>query len=169
MESELKQQFEEMSIEPSENVLGKAVELCVIYNVDDASEFVEQWLAFSVSNLNGDEPTIENLHEFERKILQTKRDKNVLSASKNKTPKYSAGIASLTDLKNAASVPSTPLSMYGVGDEDIMMEQYMHELPETSNNCQTPKSLLAYAWLEARSFSILLPEFLTGGLGVSVS
>lgn len=116
-----------------------AVELCVIYNVDDASEFVEQWLAFSVSNLNGDEPTIENLHDFERRVLKTKRDKNVLSASKNKTAKYSSGITSLTDLKNAASVPSTPLSMYGIGDEDIMMEQYMHELPETSNNCQTPQ------------------------------
>uniref|UniRef100_A0A1B0BIS9 DNA polymerase alpha subunit B N-terminal domain-containing protein n=1 Tax=Glossina palpalis gambiensis TaxID=67801 RepID=A0A1B0BIS9_9MUSC len=139
MESELKQQFEEMSIEPSESVLGKAVELCVIYNVDDASEFVEQWLAFSVSNLNGDEPTIENLHEFERKVLQAKRDKNVLSASKNKTIKNSSGIGSLTNLKNVASAPSTPLSMYGVGDEDNMMEQYMHELPETSNNCQTPK------------------------------
>uniref|UniRef100_A0A1A9WU76 DNA polymerase alpha subunit B N-terminal domain-containing protein n=1 Tax=Glossina brevipalpis TaxID=37001 RepID=A0A1A9WU76_9MUSC len=150
MESELRKQFEEMSIEPTETVLGKAVELCVIYNVEDASEFVEQWLAFSVSNLHGDEPTIENLHEFERKVLQTKREKNLLSANKKKTTKYSSNIA---NLKNATSAPSTSLSLYGIADEDNMIEQYMHELPDINNATsseasaiyQTPKMIVAAA------------------------
>lgn len=41
------------------------IEICLRYDVDDPVEFVEQWMAFSVSKLSGAEPTVEYLREME--------------------------------------------------------------------------------------------------------
>lgn len=46
-------------------VLG--VQLCNEYSVTDPVEFVERWMAFSISNLNGADPTLDNLNDMERK------------------------------------------------------------------------------------------------------
>lgn len=40
--------------------------MCEEHDVD-AERFVELWMAFSLSNLNGASPTVENLQAFERK------------------------------------------------------------------------------------------------------
>lgn len=172
MDAELKQQFDDMGIEPSQDVVDKckllicikymkfkvkllffiAVELCITYHIDDATEFVEQWMAFSVSNLHGDEPTIEHLNEFERKVLQVKREKELQAASKKKGNKLPSALANLTHLNSIAASNSNPLAMYGV--EDDMMDDYMTDIvaasssttldendsvPGTPSVCRTPK------------------------------
>lgn len=63
-------------------ILG--LDICVSYNIEDASEFVEQWIAYSVSHFNGGEPTLEYLNEFERKDLAGKREKQ-LNSKPNKS------------------------------------------------------------------------------------
>lgn len=57
------------------------VELCITYNLSDAKDFVESYVAFSVNNLNGVEPTVNSLNEFERKELAT----NQINAKPSKT------------------------------------------------------------------------------------
>jgi hypothetical protein len=46
------------------------IELTSIYNLDDPVEFVEKWMAFSISNLSGAEPTVAFLNDFENKELK---------------------------------------------------------------------------------------------------
>lgn len=73
---------------------------------------MEQWIAFSVSRFNGDEPTIEYLLEFERKELLAKKSASV---------KKSSNVTS-------ASVAAT--SFQGDDDDDEMLGAYI---------CNTPK------------------------------
>ncbi|XP_026478350.1 DNA polymerase alpha subunit B [Ctenocephalides felis] len=69
------EQFEALGSVPSDIVLSKCVEICANYGIDDPEQFVEQWMAFSISNLGGAEPTLEYLKQMERKEL--KRNENV--------------------------------------------------------------------------------------------
>lgn len=52
-------------------------EICSVYNVDDAEEFVERWMSFSISSLGGDAPSIATLADFENKEF-----KNALKKSR---------------------------------------------------------------------------------------
>lgn len=125
------------------------MELCITYHIDDAAEFVEQWMAFSISHLHGDEPSLENLNEFERKVFQTKREKELLAASKKKGNKLPSALANLTHLNAISASSSNPLAMYGVDDNDVM-DDYMPDmadiggvsvvaaLMETDNTPSTP-------------------------------
>lgn len=106
-----------------QSFLHLAVELCISYHIDDAAEFVEQWMAFSISHLNGAEPSIEHLNEFERKVFQAKREKDLIAANKKKGNKLPSAIANLTHLNSLAVSNSNPLAMYGVQDD--MMDDYM--------------------------------------------
>lgn len=60
--------------------------MCTTYHITDPVDFVEQWMAFSASHLNSDEPTLDNLNDLERKELapKLKRDANVLVGNANK-------------------------------------------------------------------------------------
>ncbi|XP_020799738.1 DNA polymerase alpha subunit B [Drosophila serrata] len=127
MDVEIKQQFDEMGVEPAEAVLEKCLELAISYNVLDATEFVEQWMAFSLSHLHGDDPTTENLGEFERKVLQLRKDK---VAPKAKS--YTATASSGPDLSSLAT--------YGVMEEDQMMDDYVSESVSDSSAMHTPKA-----------------------------
>jgi len=60
MDVELKQQFDEMGVEPADSVLERCVELAISYNIHDATEFVEQWMAFSLSHLHGEDAAKRN-------------------------------------------------------------------------------------------------------------
>lgn len=40
--------------------------MCKKYNITDAEEFVDTWMAYAVSNLQGENPTLVNLAKFER-------------------------------------------------------------------------------------------------------
>lgn len=54
--------------------------MCAFYNIKDPAEFVEHWTSFSISYLEGAEPTLEFLDQLENKEL---RNKNV---TKSKEP-----------------------------------------------------------------------------------
>lgn len=130
MDGELKQQFDEMGVEPSGPVLDKCIELALSYYIDDATEFVEQWMAFSLSHLHGDEPTIANLGEFERKVLQVKREKGGLKKSTHQ---------SVINIPAATSASeTTSLATYGLVEDDPMMDDYVNESSSTLPH--TPKA-----------------------------
>lgn len=84
----LAEQFSELGVEPSDVILDKCkkthffkvmfislfkkklilgVEICLNNGVSDPVEFVEQWMAYSLSKLQGAEPTLYFLTEMERK------------------------------------------------------------------------------------------------------
>ncbi|XP_026850755.1 DNA polymerase alpha subunit B [Drosophila persimilis] len=128
MDTEIKQQFDEIGVEPSEAVLDKCMELAITYSIEDATEFVEQWMAFSLSHLHGEDPTPENLGEFERKVLQLKKDKVGFKTSTQKT--YSP----------APVVATSSLSTYGVIEDDPMTYDYGIESLTDSSMMHTPKS-----------------------------
>lgn len=44
----------------------KGVSLCEEYKID-AESFIEQWMAFTLNNLNGSAPNLDNLDTFARK------------------------------------------------------------------------------------------------------
>lgn len=46
------------------------------YHLDDPVEFVEKWMAFSISHLNGAEPTVQFLVDFENKELKNQNKAN---------------------------------------------------------------------------------------------
>uniref|UniRef100_A0A0K8VHB5 DNA polymerase alpha subunit B n=1 Tax=Bactrocera latifrons TaxID=174628 RepID=A0A0K8VHB5_BACLA len=150
MDVEIKQQFEEMGVEANEDVITKSLELCASYCLDDAAEFVEQWMAFSISNLNGAEPSVENLTEFERKVFQAKRDKELAQANRKRV----SYATSSTNTIYAPSVDSNPLAIYGVKDSAVIDDydvgggdansasQDLHDDEQmlgSYNICHTPK------------------------------
>ncbi|EDW59063.1 DNA polymerase alpha subunit B [Drosophila virilis] len=126
MDSELKHQFDEMGVEPSDAVLEKCIELALTYSIHDATEFVEQWMAFSLSHLNGDDPTPANLGEFERKVLQVKREK--------------VGTTKLTHHTKSqpSALETSSLATYGLIEDDPMMDDYVGD--STSTQPHTPKA-----------------------------
>ncbi|XP_023168468.2 DNA polymerase alpha subunit B [Drosophila hydei] len=126
MEAELQQQFDEMGIEPSAQVLQKCAELALTYCVNDATEFVEQWMAFSLSHLHGDEPAIDNLGEFERKVLQIKREK----VGAKKTANYAKS--------QSTALESSSLATYGLVEDDPLMDDYVDN--SGSPQPKTPKT-----------------------------
>lgn len=84
----LLEQFDELGVEPNNDILDKCkktiffwgyvkfttkkklllgVEICLNNGVTDPVEFVEQWMAYSLSKLQGAEPTLDFLTEMERK------------------------------------------------------------------------------------------------------
>lgn len=127
------EQFEELGLEPSAAILERCmlirlsmkrtiqrlivncfwfqgVHLCVEYSITDAVEFVERWVAFSLTHLNGADPTLDNLNELERKEFE-KNSKNANNA-KNKST------SNKTD-NNSSSYDDFP-------DDDIMDSYGLH-------------------------------------------
>ncbi|KAH8382494.1 hypothetical protein KR009_003889 [Drosophila setifemur] len=126
MDVEIKQQFDEMGVEPAEAVLDRCVELAISYNVDDATEFVEQWMAFSLSHLHGEDPSTDNLGEFERKVLQLRKDKMKSKAAAQKPKTY-------------APAETSSLASYGLIEDEPMMDDYMGDSMADSSAMHTPK------------------------------
>lgn len=48
------------------------VDICVEHGIEDADELVDSWMAYSVSHLQGDNPTPQHLAKFEREVLAKK-------------------------------------------------------------------------------------------------
>ncbi|XP_055923799.1 DNA polymerase alpha subunit B [Eupeodes corollae] len=124
MHKEIAEQFEELGCSPSEDILDKCVELCYTYKITDAMEFVAQWMAYSVSNLDGADPTIPLLLEMERKEFILQREKELIAAQSKKKKTTSH----LSDL-GAFGSPSRHVS--NVDDDDQIMDSY---------GCMTPKA-----------------------------
>lgn len=51
------------------------LDLCNTYDIVDPKEFVEIYVAFSVNHLNGGEPSLSTLSDFERKELSSNKSK----------------------------------------------------------------------------------------------
>ncbi|KAI5741008.1 hypothetical protein M8J76_009479 [Diaphorina citri] len=67
---DLQREFEALGMTVSDEVLDKCVTICMCSNIP-AEEFVETWMAYALSNLDGADPTIEYINQFERKELKT--------------------------------------------------------------------------------------------------
>ncbi|KAG7298053.1 hypothetical protein JYU34_018823 [Plutella xylostella] len=83
------EQFQFLGIDVDNDVLTKCILLCEEYGVD-AETFVEQWMAFSLSHLNGAAPTLKNLDLLERKEF-SKRGVDQVNAAIKETSHQNAG------------------------------------------------------------------------------
>lgn len=81
------------------------------YDFDDAREFVETYVAFSVSHLNGADPDLQTLSDFERKELIPTKTKGKEHTAKTRASNY------LPD-------PDAEL------DEDDVMDSYISRTPK---------------------------------------
>lgn len=94
------------------------MDLCITHNINDEKEFVESYVAFSVSHLNGAEPSIESLSEFERKEL----------IQQKKKPKESNGSRRMDqDTTNFNHFDAREFE-----DGDELMEAYISKTPKVS-------------------------------------
>uniref|UniRef100_A0A182PLF4 DNA polymerase alpha subunit B N-terminal domain-containing protein n=1 Tax=Anopheles epiroticus TaxID=199890 RepID=A0A182PLF4_9DIPT len=116
----IREQFDELGIEPSDEVLNKCIEICVNNDITDPVEFVEQWMAYSVSKLSGAEPTVAYLNEMEAREYTSKARKlsklsNISAAggSIGTSPRIEAKVAKITTYRNVDSVEQDVLEMYG--------------------------------------------------------
>lgn len=57
------------------------IEVCSVYRLDDPVEFVEKWMAFSISNLGGAEPTLQFISDFENKEFRNRKQASVKSST----------------------------------------------------------------------------------------
>ncbi|EAT47047.1 AAEL001823-PA [Aedes aegypti] len=74
-----REQFDELGIDPSAEVVDKCIEICTRCDIEDATECIETWMAFSVSNLGGAGPTVENLRDMESHELANRACKTTVS------------------------------------------------------------------------------------------
>ncbi|XP_044253574.1 DNA polymerase alpha subunit B [Tribolium madens] len=84
---ELTSQFEAVNVTVPSQVLEKCEELCTTYKID-SEDFIDLWLAYTASNLNGAPPTLDALDRLERKEL--KNQKRPISAPKSQPVEDSA-------------------------------------------------------------------------------
>nr|CAG4643281.1 EOG090X07VJ [Ilyocryptus agilis] len=71
-ESDLLHEFNEFGVSPGTEAIEKCLELMCRYGVT-AENFVECWLGYSTTKLNGDCPTKENLHTFDKEVLSREK------------------------------------------------------------------------------------------------
>lgn len=116
---------------------GIGTELCSYYVIPDAADFVEQWTTYSVNNLNGAEPSVLLLLEFERKVLQSKKDK----LSTPSRAKYA-----LQDPCSSSKIKSLLESeqFFGYAEEDqsvlgAYLPRKINSEQDDFLNCLTPK------------------------------
>ncbi|XP_060534096.1 DNA polymerase alpha subunit B [Cylas formicarius] len=102
------QQLQILNIEPPENVINKCLAICSNHNLG-AEEFVEQWIAYTTSHLNGENPTLENLDKMERKVLQKGKDR------KNQSMKNSAQTSQPPVSEDSSSVSINERAVYFSG------------------------------------------------------
>ncbi|XP_049529438.1 DNA polymerase alpha subunit B [Anopheles darlingi] len=116
----IKEQFDELGIEPTDEVVDRCIEICLNNNIDDPVEFVEQWMAYSVSKLSGAEPTIAYLnemeaHEYTSKARKMGKASSMVGAGANSiaSPRLESKVSKLTTYRNVDTVEQDVLQMYG--------------------------------------------------------
>lgn len=67
------------------------LEIGFAHDLDDAEDFVNRWLSFSISNLNGAEPTVQYLTEMENREFN--------KAQQNQSRKRSSAAEKSSNLK----------------------------------------------------------------------
>lgn len=82
---ELEEQFDQYGVTFNDAILEKCVELCLEYNVQDAGEFVENWMAYTINKLNGADPTTITLADMARQEYdKAKENKRTNARQSNK-------------------------------------------------------------------------------------
>ncbi|XP_037026973.1 DNA polymerase alpha subunit B [Bradysia coprophila] len=119
------EQFDELGLEPSTAILERCVHLCNEYNIT-AADFNSIWVAFSLTHLNGADPTLDNLNELERKEFANAKNVN---NSKNKT---------------TSQQPDNNSSCYDDLPDDDIMDSYGFHTPKAPK----PQSRLHRAAVE---------------------
>ncbi|XP_050079466.1 DNA polymerase alpha subunit B [Anopheles maculipalpis] len=117
----IREQFDELGIEPSDEVVNKCIEICINNNITDPVEFVEQWMAYSVSKLSGAEPTVAYLnemeaHEYTSKARKASKLSGIVAAAGNigASPRMDTKVTKITTYRNVDSVVEQDvLEMYG--------------------------------------------------------
>ncbi|XP_053658490.1 DNA polymerase alpha subunit B [Anopheles marshallii] len=116
----IREQFDELGIEPSDEVINKCIEICNNNDITDPIEFVEQWMAYSVSKLSGAEPTVSYLsemeaHEYTSKVRKAKKMSTIAAAAGNvgASPRMDTKVSKITTYRNVDSVEQDVLEMYG--------------------------------------------------------
>ncbi|CAG9860388.1 unnamed protein product [Phyllotreta striolata] len=71
---ELRSEFEALNIIIDEAALDTCEYLCHLYHIK-SGDFCDQWLAFTLTNLKGANPTVEYLEKMERKELMNRKKK----------------------------------------------------------------------------------------------
>lgn len=84
-------------------------EICTVNNITDAEEFVEQWMAYSLTNFNGADPTVTRLNEFQLKGYNAKDQDNNTATS---TDDHRSFPSKRSRVSNATSI----LNAYGFND-----------------------------------------------------
>ncbi|XP_047994218.1 DNA polymerase alpha subunit B [Leguminivora glycinivorella] len=98
----LTEQFQFLGISVQKEVLAKCVSLCEEYDVE-AETFVEQWMAFSLTNLNGAPPNLDSLDSLERKEFSKRADrlsapvKDARTSTGKSVAVYGASVATQPD------------------------------------------------------------------------
>nr|CAD7197455.1 unnamed protein product [Timema douglasi] len=94
------------------------VEICET-NCIDEEEFVETWMAYTVSNLGGADPTVETLVQMERNCLaKTEQETNTSSKKQKKTSSLEGQINQWL-LDDSNEYLNISLYEYDSGDSDI--------------------------------------------------
>ncbi|XP_053679469.1 DNA polymerase alpha subunit B [Anopheles nili] len=116
----IREQFDELGIEPTDEVVNKCIEICINNDMDDPVEFVEQWMAYSVSKLSGAEPTVAYLndmeaYEFTNKSRQVAKLANTIGGSGKlgACPRLDSKMPKITTYRNVDSIEQNVLEMYG--------------------------------------------------------
>ncbi|XP_063831436.1 DNA polymerase alpha subunit B isoform X1 [Ostrinia nubilalis] len=110
------EQFQFLGIEVPREVIVKCVSLCEEYDVD-AETFIEQWMAFSLNQLNGAPPTLESLETLARKEFSKR------AANRTNAP-----------VKEATHSAGTGLTVYGAPvapqPDNAVLSNYMSTTPK---------------------------------------
>ncbi|XP_063703755.1 DNA polymerase alpha subunit B [Culicoides brevitarsis] len=64
LKTDLEEQFDQYGVTITDEIVEKCLELCEEHNISNASEFVENWMAYTINKLNGADPkpsTIEDM------------------------------------------------------------------------------------------------------------
>uniref|UniRef100_A0A182IW80 DNA polymerase alpha subunit B N-terminal domain-containing protein n=1 Tax=Anopheles atroparvus TaxID=41427 RepID=A0A182IW80_ANOAO len=116
----IREQFDELGIEPSDDIINKCIEICINNDINDPVEFVEQWMAYSVSKLGGAEPTVAFLNEMEAHEYTSKTARKVKASSLTgvglgniASPRLDSKVSKITTYRNVDSTEQDVLEMYG--------------------------------------------------------
>ncbi|XP_075982564.1 DNA polymerase alpha subunit B [Anticarsia gemmatalis] len=111
------EQFQFFGIDVPKEVINKCVSLCEEYNID-AESFIEQWMAFSLNNLNGSAPNLDNLDTFVRKEFSKR------AANRSNAPAK----------ENGQAGTGTSLTVYGapasLQSDNEVLSNYMATTPK---------------------------------------
>lgn len=111
---ELEEQFDQYGVAFTDAILDTCAELCLEYNVTDAGEFVENWMAYTINKLNGADPTSTSLVDMARQEYDKAKENKRTNA--------------MADIKLELLNDEDALKVYGMeGDDDVddgIMDSY---------------------------------------------